>query len=133
MAILYISLGFIIGFYTLKLYLKYNVKGVKKDTKLKKYSRRGLYEKSFETSQYSIKTGTIDVQYEVGEIEKTSSRSKIEVISLHSSKSSYNSGEDKKRLIEMVNNSWAESSEIEWIEDDIQKVREDKLNEILKK
>ena len=49
MAILYISLGFIIGFYTLKLYLKYNVKGVKKDTKLKKYSRRGLYEKSFET------------------------------------------------------------------------------------
>ena len=35
MTLLYISLGFIIGFYTLKLYLKYNVKGVKKDTKLK--------------------------------------------------------------------------------------------------
>jgi hypothetical protein len=58
--------------------------------------------------------------------------SKVEVINLSTSSAAYNKeGVDRDNMKSMVHNLWLDSSQIEWIEDPIQKMREEKLNEIL--
>jgi hypothetical protein len=58
--------------------------------------------------------------------------SKVEVINLSTSNDAYNKeGSDRDRMKSMVDNLWLDSSRIEWIEDPIQKMRDEKLNEIL--
>lgn len=51
----------------------------------------------------------------MGELESTDTLSKIEVIDLKPSQSSYNTDYERKRLSEMVDKSWEESKEIHWI------------------
>jgi hypothetical protein len=100
-----------------------------KDKKVKeKFLRRGIF-----TNTYTTKGGTsFEVQFELGELEKTSERSKVEVISLVANQSEFNTDLTKKRINEMINNTWMLSSNIEWIEDDLAKKRNDKIEEILK-
>jgi hypothetical protein len=130
MTTVFFFVGFITGIFFLKIYQ--SVKVNKTKTKEPKYLRRGLYTNSYSISQNGYKTGEVNVQFEVGELEKTLGMSKVEVISLSTSSAVYNKeGDDRDRIKSMVNNLWLDSSQIEWIEDPIQKMREEKINEIL--
>jgi hypothetical protein len=130
MTTIFFFVGFITGIFFLKIYQ--SVKTNKTKTKRSKYLRRGLYTNSYTTSQNGHKTGEVTVQFEVGELEKTSGMSKVEVINLSTSSAAYNKeGVDRDNMKSMVHNLWLDSSQIEWIEDPIQKMREEKLNEIL--
>lgn len=97
-----------------------------------KFLRRGIINYSFEISQLNVKTGTVETQFEVGEIERTSTKSKIKVIDAKSSKNEFNSGFEKEKIIRMIDNSWIESNSIEWIESALEDIRDEKINEILK-
>jgi hypothetical protein len=130
MTTVFFFVGFITGIFFLKIYQ--SVKSNKTKTKKSKYLRRGLYTNSYTTSQNGHKTGEVTVQFEVGELEKTPGMSKVEVINLSTSNALYNKeGVDRDNMKSMVDNLWLDSSQIEWIEDPIQKMREEKLNEIL--
>ena len=130
MTTVFFFVGFITGIFFLKIYQ--SVKTNKTKTKKSKYLRRGLYTNSYTTSQNGHKTGEVTVQFEVGELEKTPGMSKVEVINLSTSNALYNKeGVDRDNMKSMVDNLWLDSSQIEWIEDPIQKMREEKLNEIL--
>jgi hypothetical protein len=100
-----------------------------KDKKVKeKFLRRGIF-----TNTYTTVGGkSFDVQFELGELEKTSARSKVEVISMTADQSEFNNDLTKVRIKGMVNNTWIKSEGIEWIEDDVAKRRNDKIEEILK-
>ena len=90
--------------------------------------RKGLYEQTFQTPQGD----KIDVQYEIIEIERSDKKSKIKVVSLISNKNVYNKqGLEQNSLISMVNNSWVNSNNIEWIIKTIVDQRDDKINKIL--
>ena len=130
MTTIFFFIGFITGIFFLKIYQ--SVKKNKTKTKRSKYLRRGLYTNSYSISQNGYKTGEVTVQFEVGELEKSPGMSKVEVINLSTSSTVYNKeGYDRDRMKSMVDNLWLDSSQIEWIEDPIQKMRDEKLNEIL--
>ena len=74
---------------------------------------------------------SFNVQFELGEIEATSTRSKVKVISMVASQSQYNNLTTKIKLKEMVDLTWMNSDDIEWIEDDLAKRRNDKIDKIL--
>ena len=99
-----------------------------KDKKVKeKFLRRGIF-----TNTYTTVGGkSFDVQFELGELEKTSTRSKVEIISLTANQSEFNTDSTKKRISDMINNTWINSDGIEWIEDDLAKKRNDKIEQIL--
>jgi len=105
----------------------------KRKTKQELNQRKGLLIKNFSVSNaYTGKTGTIQGEFEILELERTNTKSKVKVINYHSNKSDYNSGSEKQELIKMIDESWIESNEIEWIEKSAQDKREEKLNELLK-
>ena len=98
---------------------------------VEKYSRRGLLHKNFSiTSELTTRTKSVDVQYEIGELESTDKLSKIEVIELKSGQSEYNTDFNKKKLTDMVNKTWINSSDITWITTAAD-VRNKKIDKIL--
>ena len=101
----------------------------KSKTKEPNYNRRGIW-----TNGYSGGSGEnkkkFEVQFELGEVECTSTKSKVEVISMVSSCSEYNDDLTRKKISEMVNNTWMLSTDIEWI-DETSKMRNDKIDQIL--
>jgi hypothetical protein len=98
---------------------------------VEKYSRRGLLQKNFSvTDNLTTRTKSVDVQYEIGELESTDKLSKIEVIGLKSDQSEYNSEYNKKKLTDMVDKTWVNSSDITWITTAADK-RNKKIDEIL--
>lgn len=120
-----ILIGLILGVGSTCLYFLSN----SKDKKVKdKFLRRGIL-----TSSYTTVDGrSFSVQFELGELEKTSARSKVEVISMTADQSEFNTDLTKKRIHGMVDNTWIKSEGIEWIEDDLAKKRNDKIEQILK-
>ena len=98
----------------------------KKEKKKEANQRKGLVNKSFSGTNGFGKV-TIEGQFEILELERTSEKSKVKVIDCHSNKSEY-----KQELIKMVDGSWILSKEIEWIEKSKQEERDEKLNELLK-
>ena len=125
-----IFIGILIGF-ILGLPIGF-IKWKKKPVQVvEKYSRRGLLQKSFSvTDNLTTRKTTVDVTYEIGELESTDSLSKIEVIELKSDQSEYNSEYNKKRLTDMVDKTWVSSSDIIWITTAADK-RNKKIDEIL--
>lgn len=103
----------------------------KKEKKKEVNQRKGLVNKSF-----SVKNGfgkvTIESEFEIVELERTSEKSKVKVIDCHSNKSEHNSAKNKQELIKMIDGSWILSKEIEWIEKSKQEERDEKLDELLK-
>ena len=116
-------IGFLIG----------NQKEEEKERETKKeepnYIRRGIWSNGYSGGSGENKK-KFEVQFELGEIESTSTKSKVVVISLVSSRSEYNDAVTKKRLSEMVDNTWMLSTDIEWI-DETSKMRNDKIDQIL--
>lgn len=82
-------------------------------------------------NRYTSGSESFSVQFELGELEATSTRSKVKVISMVASQSKYNNLTTKSKLKEMVDLTWMNSSDIEWIEDDLAKRRNDKIDKIL--
>lgn len=125
-----ILIGILIGF-ILGLPIGF-IKWKKKTIPLvEKYSRRGLLQKNFSvTDNLTTRTKSVDVQYEIGELESTDKLSKIEVIGLKSDQSEYNSEYNKKKLTDMVDKTWVNSSDITWITTAADK-RNKKIDEIL--
>ena len=125
-----ILIGILIGF-ILGLPIGF-IKWKKKSTPVvEKYSRRGLLQKNFSvTDNITTRKNTVDVQYEIGELESTDKLSKIEVIVLKADQSEYNSEYNKKRLLEMVDKTWISSDDITWITTAADK-RNKKIEEIL--
>lgn len=98
---------------------------------VEKYSRRGLLEKSFSvTDNLTNRKSTVDVMYEIGELESTDKLSKIEVIEIKSNQSEYNTEHNKKRLTDMVDKTWIDSDDITWITTAAD-MRNKKIDEIL--
>ena len=98
---------------------------------VEKYSRRGLLQKNFSvTDNLTSRKTTVDVVYEIGELESTDKLAKIEVIELNSDQSEFNSEYNKKRLTDMVNKTWVSSSDITWITTAAD-TRNKKIDEIL--
>ena len=98
---------------------------------VEKYSRRGLFEKSFSvTDALTTRKSTVEVVCEIGELESTDKLSKIEVIEIKSNQSEYNTDYNKKRLTDMVDKTWVNSSDITWITTAADK-RNKKIDEIL--
>ena len=125
-----IFLGILIGF-ILGLPIGFIKWKKKSEPVVEKYSRRGLLQKNFSiTSELTTRTKSVDVQYEIGELESTDKLSKIEVIELKSSQSEYNTDFNKKKLTDMVNKTWVNSSDITWITTAAD-VRNKKIDKIL--
>ena len=125
-----IFLGILIGF-ILGLPIGFIKWKKKSEPVVEKYSRRGLLQKNFSiTSELTTRTKSVDVQYEIGELESTDKLSKIEVIELKSGQSEYNTDFNKKKLTDMVNKTWINSSDITWITTAAD-VRNKKIDKIL--
>ena len=124
-----IFLGILIGF-ILGLPIGF-IKWKKKTQVVEKYHRRGILEKEFSvTDRITGKSKTIQVQYEIGELESTDVKSKIEVILLTPSQSEYLTDYYKKKLTELIDKSWIDSKDINWITTAAD-VRNKKIDEIL--
>ena len=123
-------IGFIIGLLIgLTPSIYYIIKYNKKQPPVEKYQRRGIYNVTYNVTRGDWK-GTTTIQYEIGELECTTDMSKIEVISLTSEQSRFNTPDEKKSFTEHINKSWVDSSEIKWIESVVSE-RNKKIEQIL--
>lgn len=85
--------------------------------KKKSYKRTGVFEAGYTgVFKYQRNDGDFKVQLELGELESTNTKSKVEVISMSIEKHEFNTPEVINMIKTKVNNSWIPSSEIEWIE-----------------
>ncbi len=123
-----IFLGILIGFI---LGLPIGFIKWKKPKVVEKYIRRGILQKEFSTTDVITgRKSKIEVQYEIGELESTDKLSKIEVISFTPANSEYHTDYYKKKLTELIDKSWIESKEVNWITTAAD-VRNKKIDEIL--
>lgn len=94
-------------------------------------NRRGLFKRSYTANSPYGKSEEFEVQYELEEIESSTTKSKVHIISYVTDKSEYNTNIYKGKITSMIEGSWILSSEIEWI-DDKSKIRSQKIDNILK-
>jgi len=126
--------GFFTGFIIRSLFFSSKRSDKKSANMEKTYLRKGLYTQKYQITQLGVKVSEIDVNFEVAEIEKTKNKSKVKVLDMVSSSAEYNNASSQRdKLKSMVENSWIESNEVEWIEDDLSEKREEKINKILNK
>jgi len=99
---------------------------------VEKYIRRGILNKEFRINDNTsgVKS-TVHVQYEIGELESTDKLSKVEVIILTPSQSEYLTDFYKKKFTDLIDKSWIESANINWITTTAD-VRNKKIEQILK-
>jgi len=95
-----------------------------------KVRRRGIYNKSFNATE-GISKSSVDCQYELEEIERTKNKSKVKVLSLKPGGSKYLESQWMKKFKDIINETWIDSSEIDWIEDDLAEKRNQKIDELL--
>lgn len=125
MITLYIFLGIIIGFSISYIFNKYS-----KPNTIIIPKRRGLVSRPYVMGSKSDHPTNFTVEYEVEEIERTSTRSKIKILDMVCSKDI--DKEQSIRLQKMFNNSWLITTDVEWLESSIEDVRNDKINKLLK-
>jgi hypothetical protein len=132
MILIGILIGIIVGF-ILGLIFVFSSKKKKsgeKSAPVEKYIRRGIILRDFSTTDVNGRKDKINVQYEIGELESTDKLSKIEVIVVIPSQSEYLTDFYKKKLTELIDKSWIESSEVNWITTTAD-TRNRKIDEIL--
>ena len=125
----------LIGFFLGWISTLYYFKSVNSQEKLPDqilYQKRGIYTEQIKVTDPLGYVSHIDVQFEVREIEKTSTKSKIEIIKITPSSSKLSSVSDISRLRELLNHKWVNVSDVEWIEDDLSEKRNKKIDELLK-
>lgn len=126
--------GFFTGFIIRPLFFSSKRSDKKSANMEKTYLRKGLYTQKYQVTQLGVKVREIEVDFEVAEIERTQTKSKVKVLDMVSTSADYNSASSQRdKLKSMVQNSWVNSSEIEWIEEDLSEKRNEKINKILNK
>ena len=136
--------GFFTGFIIRSLFFSSKRSDKKSANMEKTYLRKGLYTQKYQITQLGVKVSEIDVNFEVAEIDRLQylnllnycwgNKSKVKVLDMVSSSAEYNNASSQRdKLKSMVENSWIESNEVEWIEDDLSEKREEKINKILNK
>ena len=103
----------------------------KKTSQKTKYLRRGIYDHTFEATDVVGNKTKVDAQFEIGELERTGNKSKIEVIRLTPNQTEYSTESYKKKMIDLINHTWIESASFEWIEDDMTEKRNQKIDQLL--
>lgn len=117
-AILFIFIGYIICYFHIG-------KGKNENTK-----RKGLLSRTYTIGDPSSNR-SLDVEFEVMEIESTDTKTKVKVVGSFASNSEYNTGTSKDKLIKMIDGSWVPTNDISWIEKSTSQKRDDKINELL--
>jgi hypothetical protein len=97
-----------------------------------RYLRRGILFRTYSVHEGSTKTGEMNCQLEVGELERTDKMSKIEIINYIPSGTQHATPETEKNIRKIVDGLWIETSEIQWIVDSVEDQRDKKLEQILK-
>ena len=120
--------GLVLGLIPTMVLVRKNI--LQNKNKLPKYTRRGLYSGTYALSQMGVKRYDVIVQFELGELESTDTMSKVEVISCVTNQSSCNNDKDRKEFSDLVNNSWMDSNQIQWITT-VSSKRNDKIDQIL--
>lgn len=103
----------------------------KKTSQKTKYLRRGIYDHSFEATDIIGNKTKVGVQFEIGELERTGNKSKIEVITVTPGQTEYSTESYKKKMIDLINHTWIDSASFEWIEDDVTEKRNQKIDQLL--
>ena len=124
-----ILIGILIGF-ILGLPIGF-IKWKKKTIPVVENIRRGILNNEFRINGNNggVKN-TVHVQYEIGELESTDKLSKVEVIFLTTSQSEYLTDFYRKKFTDLIDKSWIESANINWITTTAD-VRNKKIDEIL--
>jgi len=134
MEVVFFICGFFTGFIIRPLFFSSKRSDKKSANMEKTYLRKGLYTQKYQVTQLGVKVREIEVDFEVAEIERTQTKSKVKVLDMVSTSADYNSASSQRdKLKSMVQNSWVNSSEIEWIEEDLSEKRNEKINKILNK
>jgi hypothetical protein len=132
--ILSILFGMCLGALGFKFYNILSAKIKKNELKnVKTYLRRGIWENEYYVVPKELAIDNEEefiVQFELGEVESTGVKSKVEVISMSVRKSQFNTETTFNKIKGMVNGTWMLSSEIEWI-DDKAKERNSRIDDIL--
>ena len=124
--------GLFIGYLLHIVYLRFKKRDKKSPNLEKTYLRKGLYTNEYSVTQGGIVVKDIMVNFELGEVERSATKSKVKVLNLKCSNSEYNNSYQKDKIKSMIEDSWIDSKEIDWIEQDLAQVREEKINQILK-
>lgn len=132
MEILYFIGGFFTGYLIHIVYLRAKKRDKKSPNLEKTYLRKGLYTNEYSVTKGGVVVKDIMVNFELGEIERSGTKSKVIVLNLKCNNSEYNNSYQKDKIKSMIEDSWIDSKEIDWIEQDLAQVREEKINQILK-
>ena len=122
---LWILIGIIIGL-LIGLIISFS-----KKNSIPKYQRRGILYREYSVSNGGVRVSEFSCQLEVGELERTDKKSKIEIINYIPSGTQHSSESDERKVRKLIDKSWIDSSEIEWITDSLSDQRNQKLNQIL--
>jgi len=90
--------------------------------------RRGIVSKGY-TSGSGASAESFSVQFEIGEIERTKDKSKVHVINMVPSGSSF--ADNLPGVRRIFDKSWVDSKDIEWIEKSTQAERKERLKDLL--
>lgn len=121
MWLIWLTIGLVLGILTR--YIPINKKS--------NYLRRGILIRSYSVTSLGVKTDEFECQLEVGELERTDKKSKIKLINYIPSGTKHSSESDEQKVRKLIDNSWIESSEIEWISNSLIDERNEKLSKIL--
>lgn len=96
------------------------------------FGRRGLIHNKYSASSRIDPSmpESVEAVIEIIEIDSSDTKSKVKVLEIIINKSKYNTTAWKERVKSMTDNSWVESSEIEWIKSKSTE-RAEKLDKIL--
>jgi hypothetical protein len=95
------------------------------------YLRKGLHKRSFNITSGLGAKSTMDVEFEVGEIESSSKKSKIKILNTWIAQSQHDNDDNKEKIKSMVDGTWIDKNDVEWLENSLDVEREEKLKKIL--
>lgn len=94
--------------------------------------KRGLLKNEYSAHDgITGKSENIAASLEILEIESSDTKSKVKVLEIIIDKSRYNTEDWKKKIRAMTDNTWIDSSSIEWINKSKSTERAEKLDKIL--
>ena len=73
----------------------------------------------------------MDVEFEVGEMESSHKKSKIKILSIWVSQSKHDCEDHREKIKSMIDETWVDKNDVEWLEKSIDVEREEKLKKIL--
>jgi len=124
-----IALGIILGVGGYKFLELLILKYKKKKTPTPPLLRRGIVTRGYTSESGAGEKENFSVQFEVGEIERTKDKSKIHIINMIPSGSSFES--NLTGVYKIFNKSWVDTKDIEWIEKSARAKRKEILKDVL--